>query len=73
MLMASPAHSLSLFDTIKYKKVYLPYQTTCLLVNRFTKKVEYIGEEGNWTNLATLPRYSQAIYQDIADKALKLK
>jgi len=67
MLATSTAHSLSLIEMIKYRKVQLPLQTTCLLVNRLTGKVEYIGEENEWTKISTLPKYSQEIYQAEAD------
>lgn len=71
MLTASSAHGLTLLENIKYRKVQLPYQTTCLLVNRFTKKVEYVGEEKNWKKVSTLPKNTQKIYQNIADNASK--
>jgi len=67
MLAASTAYSLSLIEMLKYRKVQLPLQTTCLLVNRITGRAEYIGEENDWTAIATLPKHSQEIYQSIAD------
>jgi hypothetical protein len=71
MLAAAPAYGISFLDKVVCKKVRLPYQTMCLLVNRFTGKAEYIGEGENWIKISTLPPNKRSLYQQIADKAVQ--
>ena len=69
--IAAPAYSVNILESIRYRKVQMPYQTTAILVNRLTGKAEYIGNEVNWKKISALPEYSQKIYQDMADKESK--